>query len=87
MSAQKIKDGDLCVVDFVPDIMKTAAVFTFDEKYQLVYDFIGEINEGELVIVIKAEAKSSREWSVVITRIGIGLVVNRKLKAADDNDR
>lgn len=37
--------------------------------------------------MIKAEAKSSRHWSVVITRIGVGLIVNRKLKTADDKRR
>lgn len=87
MRQQKIKDGDLCVVDFDEDLTSTAAVFTFDEKHHLTDHFIGEINEGELVIVIKAEAKSSRHWSVVITRIGVGLIVNRKLKTADDKRR
>lgn len=87
MNPQKIKDGDLCVVDFDEVLTITAAVFTFDEKNHLTDNVLGQIKKGELVIVINAEAKSSRDWSVVITRLGVGLIINRKIKVADDKRR
>ena len=62
MRQQKIKDGDLCVVDFDEDLTSTAAVFNFDEEHHFTNNILGEINKEELVIVIKAEAKSSRDW-------------------------